>query len=792
MRHGVMIEELESRDLFSSSVTTIGQTSGVTPAAASAGTLALGPSVVYFNAVRSSNTSGSSSGPNSSTYELRVYNTSTTSRLLIQPYAVKIEGADADLFSIDSTTYDNSTGISMAPGRQINITIKFTADDTPGTKTADIRFATSDPRHPVVKWPLRGLVTKGEGTTYEPSLQEVFNFFQLGGSAGINAGEVANSSNPYFVPSGTSDQVDIQTLVKADASKPVILRPLAEFTNHATPVVRMGFYTPGQLDSEKYLWYSPSQSSQSVAPLVYGQSSFDPGTAPFGLVTQYPYFTNTGTSVTTQNNLVRNVYSENDLNKTWDNSSLVHMKFYPYKDQNGNTVPNAYIVAEEEYSVDSVSDSQDLIFVVTNVKPSGLNQPTLSYENLTGYPTNDTMAFNIVQTPDPDVGNITRTSNTLRIRNSGTQPLIFSTGISGDFTIASGGGSNITVAPGGSKDIKVTFIASSGAGVHSGFLTLTTNDPTQPTVQINLHGNWQQYSEQTPDPTHVYQEPDADVIVNQLLGYQTAIPTKAQLKASNGTGALAGEVAAPYFITADTSAAVTVEELASWHNESYTASDGVTKLPTNSFLSWFTKGSTTYNTVLTDKANQGQSVLPISNTGTGPASGTFHPGTAAFGLAVENLDYTDWTLNANNIHTFRFFPARDEHGILIPNTYIVLHDYDRSFTNFDYQDEIYLVTNVIPVGQMKTPRTVYAQPRSDGNLINFTSTDDGPKVYGFNVYRQDTPAGAYTLLNGTPLARRPSGSWVDTTAVAGQTYYYSVTSVGNGGVESAPYTVKVN
>ncbi|MGN6627609.1 MAG: hypothetical protein ACTHLN_13405, partial [Tepidisphaeraceae bacterium] len=212
MRHGVMIEELESRDLFSSSVTTIGQTSGVTPAAASAGTLALGPSVVYFNAVRSSNTSGSSSGPNSSTYELRVYNTSTTSRLLIQPYAVKIEGADADLFSIDSTTYDNSTGISMAPGRQINITIKFTADDTPGTKTADIRFATSDPRHPVVKWPLRGLVTKGEGTTYEPSLQEVFNFFQLGGSAGINAGEVANSSTPYFVPSGTSDQVDVQTL----------------------------------------------------------------------------------------------------------------------------------------------------------------------------------------------------------------------------------------------------------------------------------------------------------------------------------------------------------------------------------------------------------------------------------------------------------------------------------------------------------------------------------------------------------------------------------------------------
>jgi len=65
-------------------------------------------------------------------------------------------------------------------------------------------------------------------------------------------------------------------------------------------------------------------------------------------------------------------------------------------------------------------------------------------------------------------------------------------------------------------------------------------------------------------------------------------------------------------------------------------------------------------------------------------------------------------------------------------------------------------------------------------LLNWTaSTSSG--VVGYNVYRGATSGGPYTLLSSPGNVT----SYTDTTVVAGQAYFYVVTTLGSGNVESA-------
>jgi Abnormal spindle-like microcephaly-assoc'd, ASPM-SPD-2-Hydin len=56
-------------------------------------------------------------------------------------------------------------------------------------------------------------------------------------------------------------------------------------------------------------------------------------------------------------------------------------------------------------------------------------------------------------------------------------------------------------------------------------------------------------------------------------------------------------------------------------------------------------------------------------------------------------------------------------------------------------------------------------------------------VAGYNVYVSPSSAGQYSLLNSSPV---PSTSYVDTNVLAGDTYYFRITSVSPSYQESAP------
>lgn len=67
-------------------------------------------------------------------------------------------------------------------------------------------------------------------------------------------------------------------------------------------------------------------------------------------------------------------------------------------------------------------------------------------------------------------------------------------------------------------------------------------------------------------------------------------------------------------------------------------------------------------------------------------------------------------------------------------------------------------------------------------------------VTGYNVYRRTTPSGTPVKLNSAVIA---GTSFTDTAVQPGTTYYYTATSVGGGGVESAessqaPATIPAN
>jgi hypothetical protein len=92
-----------------------------------------------------------------------------------------------------------------------------------------------------------------------------------------------------------------------------------------------------------------------VNPALTGSTSFDPGTASFGLYTAFPFIS------TTQ-------YSQDSLN-TGENSIKRKIRFYPLK-QNGAVVANAYVFTTEDWNNDNKggTDSNDFVGIIRNVK----------------------------------------------------------------------------------------------------------------------------------------------------------------------------------------------------------------------------------------------------------------------------------------------------------------------------------------------------------------------------------------------------------------------------------------
>jgi hypothetical protein len=342
--------------------------------------------------------------------------------------------------------------------------------------------------------------------------------------------------------------------------------------------------------------------------------------------------------------------------------------------------------------------------------------PSLTVANLDVVPGSERMVFNRVQRqpPAPEKGptgtvtqppnNVVHDKATLRLGNNGNATLnISSMAINGPWKIINSPAK--TIAPGGTVDIQIQFVAQSApkytynqtngpfnpkyAGAYTGSLMITTNDPNHKVYTEQLAGWWQDQSEAS-------EEPSLQTMINLIFNYKTNINSSLVnvLPEPNNKRVLFGEeVLSYYWKAANASQPVYVRSLGSWHMQGSPVVVG-----------WYPQGQRNGSTIFTTAGVSGQSFLPgLQGNVNAPAQGTFKPGSQGFGFKI---DYERSADTMNNYggggHHIRFYPVRDHTGAIIPNTYFMCLDYSPGAgavgENFDFQDQVYVISNVKPNG----------------------------------------------------------------------------------------------
>ncbi|MEA2709427.1 MAG: large repetitive protein, partial [Phycisphaerales bacterium] len=701
----------------------------------------------------------------SAVQKIRITNTGT-SALALPPDGLQILGAGFAFVNKPAAPYPE-----IAPGDSLELSITFTAGATAGViHTATLQIKSNDPDQTTILLPLRGLAMSSlAGGTNEPSLQKVMDLYRIPIKIGDSNPATTELEFPLVTP---NDEVLMQALQKV-GSGPVTIESLAVFgVGSATvPTFRFGHYTPGNPNDTSELLKvigntaNNLNNSQSVNPNIIGQTSFDPGAGAFGLYTFWQNFSGAPT-----------VFSEDALNKTYDADTPHKVRFYTYKTPDGTVVPDAFIFAFEEFN--NSTDQQDYVGIIRNVRAAPVGSGAeIGFENLDGPTFNNHLAFNRIQQPantSPVPDNIVHDKAVLRIRNTGIAALdISSIATSAGWIIEGLTDTTPTIAAGGELLLNIRFNANPGGTtgkVLNGTLTINSNDLDEATSTISLSGYWQPENENN-------KEPSLQQIFN-IAGYKTIVAHTGQTLGQGNGGRIGDEVRSGYWNRADTTLPVAVRQLAAWHGQGNTERFG-----------WHLKTSSTVTTVFTHDGEEGQSFLPhlnngvTSSTGAGYAAGTFSP-SATFGFKIQGASLRGWSdplRNDADQWETRLWVARDVDGAIIPNAYLMTMDYfGTEGTNYDFNDNVYLITNIKPENAPSAPTGLGASASGAGIALNWDDNTEANLV-GYNVYRGSAAAGPFTKLNSTLIE---SSEFVDVAAPLGQTSYYIIKAVDNVGNES--------
>lgn len=704
----------------------------------------------------------------------------------------------------------SSLPASLLGGQSATINLTYTATAV-GLQSALLQIATNDPATPTLTINLHGIGTAGLYGYNEPSLVQVLRANNIPTIVGAGPNDV-NINTPTYpeVPDPSSQEVNVQRLVAAGTG-PVTITPLASFDTNSSPAVRFGYYTPGDTNSTQELFTIKSTDAQTVYPTAQGATSFNPGASPFGLYAVFP-------GTTTPNGSVDIHYSEDALN-TLDPTYHRKMRFFPLETSSGAVVPNAYVVAAEDYNSPTYNSFVNFVGIIRNVMPApnAVDAPVLGIHNPNALPGTQNLVFNRIQTPsslDP-AGFVDTVHDTqaISLLNTGDQPLVISSLVLSDPTnwaLVSPPPVGTTIAPGTALTLTIKFIATTvpphtvnqtndtmttdgtpvlqAGGVWTGTLAVNTNDPVNPTRVVHLEGYWQKVSEHE-------MEPGLQTVTNLMLGYATNISNIQQPNYPNNgtTPVLYGEeINSAYWQVADPTQSVTVNNFHSWAGQyDLTQSPPVATTP---LTGYFYQGQTKATVLFKRAVGNAQTFFPNAyGTTSTPLIASFKP-TGTFGLWLDG-EYSDASLNLSNSfvssngrsgHQFRFYPVRDSSGNIVPNTYLVGFDYAFSqYENYDYQDNLYIVSNITPAGKPATPADLQVSTSATGQSLQWAPVSGAT---GYNVYRS---------VNGSSYARINSGlvaanGYTDLAAPAGNSIKYEVTAVNSSNAESLPAYASLN
>jgi len=755
-----VIETLESRQLLSATLTT-------------------SSSLMVFNAVNNSSPSQTETLTLTNTGDATLTLGGGAIELLNDPNSGSQEAArfgEVNAGSIPNT---------LAPGQSFGLQLNYSALAVE-TDTAVLDLITNDPANPVQVVQLHGIGTRGLGGSNQPSLATILQAYNIPTLVGLGPNDANALTDTTYPepPDPSSQEVPMQRMVKAGAG-PVTISVLASFTASGTKPYTLGMYTPGNPADRTELFFTPSSEAQSTYVQPQGTTSFDPGANQFG----FYYISNVQVKG-------RIGYSEDELNP-WDTTDPRKFRFFPMENPDGSVVPNTFIMTTTEWNAPIGYDFTNIVAVIHNVK-AAVDEPVAGLQDLNALPNSTNMIFNRIQSPNSVLGDIVHDTGTLQVNNTGDAPLIISSyTLSSGWKLVSPPSFPVTVAPESHLDLKIQFVATSepahpynetngpsyggGGGMYSGAITLNSNDPINPVVSYQLRGWWQLHSENE-------NEPGLQTIANLMLGYQTNIATQ---QLTNLTEAAPSSTAVPtyygeetvsgYWQAADTGQNVTVTQVDSFHTEG----EVVTTY-------WFAKGGGS-NKLYSTVADTGQSFLPYAAGTTTPATGGFTT-SSTFGFRIDG-EYSDDAKNSYKSgggHHIRFYPVRDANSNIIPNEYLMALDYSNIPENFDFQDEVYIVTNIKPAivtkgisapqttGAPATPTDLGILSSNDINTLTWAPVADST-LQGYNVYRSTSVHGPYTLIISSPIAAL---TFADTTAPFTGISYYKVTAVDTNTTES--------
>jgi hypothetical protein len=232
--------------------------------------------------------------------------------------------------------------------------------------------------------------------------------------------------------------------------------------------------------------------------------------------------------------------------------------------------------------------------------------------------------------------------------------------------------------------VLVQFNGSSTTGFKGGSVSIASNDADEPVKIIALAGYHQRM------PEGGFESPLAGII-NTLFGFGTVIVAAGQdINTGGKRTAVGDEVLSSYWRRAKTSLPVTVKQLSAFHTQGNVA-----------VFNWFSQGSTSFKKLFTEAAVDAQSLYPRQEGNLGAfAAGSFTPsGSTAFGFKVDN-ESSDDTKNVQEQpgggwgHHVRFYPLKNADNALVADTYLMVMDYNG--VNYDYNDNVYIITNIKP------------------------------------------------------------------------------------------------
>lgn len=613
--------------------------------------------------------------------------------------SVTLTGEDAARFQIVS----GGSPVSLAPGDSATLELSFSPTE-PGPQQATLVISSNDPQSGTLNVPLGGLGVRGQGGNNEPSLQWILDTYGFD----IDTGDTS-PDNTFLVTEPTNsllgDEVLLQRMVKAGPG-PVTVEVLATFGVENDPVLEFGTYAAGSTGSRQPLFevqQTPTLNAQRLAPEVdsdlldaSGLVSFDPGDAAFGFYSFWPsnrFFNQ------------RYVYTEDRLN-TFQGAVPRQVRAYPLV-EDGQAVENAYVLATEEFS--QGFDYNDVVVIVRNVAPATTNGPNgpdidnlqitnplelpfanrlvlHSIRDLSGNLCNPEANPTCDDTAQPWLELNTRDTGSVRLTNTGTEPLQLTLSTTEPSAFVFPNGENIlTLQPGIPYDLTVQFapVGFSGKGVLQASLVAQSGNAN---TEFELAGI---YMPQPEGGREVYLEG----LVTEAFGYAIDVGANNQggLSSAAPDSPLAGDEVRSAYWQAATSGPVTVTQIAAFHA---CCTSGDT-------FEMYYRGSSTPFEAFRHAALDSQTIYPRIQNGEEIASITVNP-TGPFEMRSARYS-TDPSLGRGNGNLgLRLWPAKDQSGQVIPNTYVAAQDFVENgcgtsdIANCDYNDNMYLIENIAP------------------------------------------------------------------------------------------------